>query len=149
MSFSMYLMSICGHIEGVFSFLSPLLSFYPHFITPSLPLLFLRRDDDLCKGLDGNSHRSDVALFLYYEQLRPSPPGTQPQYPPPVPPKTLPWIVSFYPACLYVSLQVGNLERATEKFSSVSAWDIDMGRVTNGQMHRQQSRPSIKQFLVS
>lgn len=53
------------------------------------------------------------------------------------------------PACLHVSLQLSNLERETEKFSSVSAWDIDMGRVTNGQMHRRQSRPSIKQFLVS
>lgn len=37
------------HIQGVFSFLSLLLSFYPHFITPSPPLLSLSVDDDLCK----------------------------------------------------------------------------------------------------
>lgn len=66
-----------------------------------------------------------------------------------VPVKTLPGVVSLHPAGLHVSLQLSNLERATEKFSSVSDWDIDMGWVTNGQMHRQQSRPSIKQFLVS
>lgn len=144
----MYLRNRYGHKEGVFSFLSFLLSFYPRYHSFSSFIVSQQRRWPLW-GLDGNSRRSNVAHFLYYEPLRPSPPGSQPQYPPFVPPKTRPWIVSFYPACLYVSLQLGNLERATEKFSSVSGWDIDIGRVTNGQMHRQQSRPSIKQFLVS
>lgn len=101
-------------------------------------------------ALDGNSQGNDVALFLYYHKLQSKSlraPGSI---------STLcssknssPPIGRFYTHCHYMSLPLDNLERATKKFSSASARDIDMGKVTNGRMHRQQGGPSIKQFLVS
>lgn len=125
------------------------LSFYLHFIISSPPLLFSaemmtsvrfgwKQSGEWCspfsllpqasiKGL-----RAPGSISTLCSSKNSSPP-----------------IGRFHTHCHYMSLPLDNLERATKKFSSASARDIDMGQVTNGQMHRQRRRPSIKQFLVS